>query len=295
MKRDRMKIAVASGKGGTGKTTVATNLAYVLSQGSAKVTYVDCDVEEPNGHLFLPPDFEERHEVSVVVPEIDTSACTFCGLCAEVCEFNALAVVGDTFLPFPTLCHSCGACITLCPDHALSEGLRPIGFIRSGTSGRLFFVGGCLNVGEAQAPPVIRAVKDHLVEDGIAVIDAPPGTSCPVVETVRGADYIILVTEPTPFGLNDLRLAVCMLRELKLAFGVVMNRSDIGDGLVRDYCNHENIRILAELPFDRTLAEAYAEGRMVAAESPLMRERMINLFQLVLEEIRDVRARSSQR
>jgi len=290
-----MHIAVASGKGGTGKTTVATNLAVVLSETGHRVTYADCDVEEPNGHLFLTLEPESRTEVSVMVPVVSAAGCSLCGICAEVCEFNALAVLGTKVLPFPSLCHSCGACITLCPEGALDEGTRPIGFIRTGESRGLSFVGGSLSVGEAQAPPMIRAIKRRLPGDRIVVIDAPPGTSCPVVEAVRDTDYVILVTEPTPFGLNDLRLAVGMLRELERPFGVVINRSDIGDSLVWEYCERENIRILLELPFERRIAEAYAAGRLGVDENQEFREKIQRLYHSIDQEMTHVRACRSQR
>jgi len=260
-----------------------------------RVTYADCDVEEPNGHLFLPPEPESHTDVSVMIPAVDENLCTFCGVCAEVCEFNALAVMGGKFLTFPSLCHGCGACVVLCPEKALREGSRPIGFIRSGPSYGISFIGGSLNVGEAQAPPMIKAVKARLPHDEVTIIDAPPGTSCPVVEAVRDADYVLLVTEPTPFGLNDLRLAVGMLRELQRPFGVVLNRSDIGDSLVREYCNVESIPILLEVPFDRQIAEAYSIGQLAIDASRKMNTQMRELYQLVLQNVKHVRTRSSQR
>ena len=295
MKEPAIHIVVASGKGGTGKTTVATNLAVVLSEAGRRVTYADCDVEEPNGHLFLTPDKERLTDVSVMVPVISESGCSLCGTCSEVCQFNALAVLGQKVMVFPSLCHSCAACVILCPEQALDEGERSIGFIRSGKCRGLSVLGGSLNVGEAQAPPVIRALRRRLPDDQIVVLDSPPGTSCPVVETVRDADYVVLVTEPTPFGLNDLRLAVGMLRELNRPFGVIINRCDVGDSLVWDYCRHENIRILLELPFQRRVAEAYATGKLGVDESPELREQMLSLYRAIQQEIADVRACRSQR
>ena len=290
-----MRIAVASGKGGTGKTTVATNLAVVCAEEGHRVSYADCDVEEPNGHLFLPPESEDRSEVSVMVPVIPDSVCSLCGICAAACEFNALAVMGTKVLLFPSLCHSCGACVTLCPERALDEGTRPIGFIRSGRVRELSFIGGSLEVGEAQAPPMIRAIKRRLPADELVIVDAPPGTSCPVVEAIRDTDYVVLVTEPTPFGLNDLQLAVGMLRELELPFGVIINRCDIGDSLVWEYCERESIRILLELPFQRRIAEAYATGLLAIDENQGLRAKMLSVYQSIAQEMTDVRACSSER
>lgn len=296
MKNSNLRIAVASGKGGTGKTTIATNLAVVLSEMGHRVNYTDCDVEEPNGHLFLKLDAEERTDVRVMVPRVPVNGCSLCGICAEVCEFNALAVLGSGVIRFPSLCHSCGACVVLCPERVLTEGTRPIGFIRSGKTRGLSFTGGNLRVGEAQAPPLIKAIKKGFLNNSeIVIVDAPPGTSCPVVEAVRETDYVLLVTEPTPFGLNDLRLAVDMLRELELPFGVVINRSDTGDSLVWDYCAGEGIPILLELPFNRKIAEAYAGGRLAADEIPDFRELMRGLYESILQESAYVRACDSQR
>ena len=290
-----IRIAVASGKGGTGKTTVATNLAAAIARTGSGVVYADLDVEEPNGHLFLPPSPEKRTDVKVAVPVVDENTCNLCGVCADVCEFNALAVMGGKFLPFPSLCHGCGACIVLCPERALREGTRSIGFIRSGPVRGLLSLGGSLNVGEAQAPPLARAVKKQMPKDKTVIIDAPPGTSCPAVEAVRDADYVILVTEPTPFGFNDLRLAVAMIRKLGRPCGVVINRSDIGESLVAEYCRREAIEILLEIPFNRRIARSYASGKLAADEDPAFRDSMIALFRAVTQEVGRVRARCSQR
>lgn len=288
-------IAIASGKGGTGKTTIATNLAATLAERYQNVVYADCDVEEPNGHLFLSPDPEKHIDVSVMTPVVTGASCNNCGVCADVCQFNALAIIGDKFILFPSLCHSCGACVTLCPEHALHEEARSIGYIRTGPVRGLTLMGGVLNIGEAQAPPMVKAVKGRLPDDALVIIDSPPGTSCPVVETVRDSDYVVLVTEPTPFGLNDLRLAVGMLRQLALPLGVVINRSDIGDSLVRDYCRHENIPILIELPFDRDVAETSAGGKLPIDENEIFRERICELCELVTREVTHVRACVGQR
>jgi len=275
-------IACASGKGGTGKTTLATNLAHVLSL-SDEVTLLDCDVEEPNCHLFLPVTPGRRREVSIPVPVVDADKCDLCGRCKDICAFNALAVLGGEVLIFEQLCHGCGGCAHLCPAGAVSERPRPIGSVLGGqVSSSLSLVYGQMNPGEALAPPVIRAVKQEAPHDGLVVLDAPPGTSCPVVESVRDVDYCVLVTEPTPFGLHDLRLAVDLLEELEVPFGVVVNRADIGYDKVDVFCRGRDIPILAHLPWDRGLAEAYARGRLAAESSPTWRGRFEALALQVL-------------
>jgi MinD superfamily P-loop ATPase len=289
-----LRIAIASGKGGTGKTTIATNLAAALAHKQWPVTYVDCDVEEPNGHLFLRLAKEQRRDVTVLVPVVDQVRCSLCGDCSRVCEFNAVAVLGTRTMIFPSLCHSCGACVELCPEHALREVPRVIGFIRSGTMGRLRFFGGCLNVGESLAPPVTRAVKRLIPTEGVTIIDAPPGTSCPVVEAVRDTDFVVLVTEPTPFGLNDLRLAVEMLHKLRQPFGVAINRADSESSLVEDYCQTEQLPILLRLPFDRRIAERYATGDLIVETDGTFRASMLRLFSRIQEAINE-RTRRSQR
>lgn len=257
-----MKVAIASGKGGTGKTTVATSLVCLLSAEGRTVAYVDCDVEEPNGHIFLKPHGLRAEDVCVMTPKIDEAKCTGCGLCAEVCQYNALACVRGKVLVFAELCHGCGGCSLVCPEGAIREVPRGVGVVEQGRTENGDFVHGRLHVGEAMPTPVVREVKRRVPEDGIAIIDAPPGTSCPVVATLSGVDYVILVTEPTPFGLNDLKLAVGVVRRLDLAFGVVVNRFDVGDDRVRDYCRDEGIDILAEIPNDREVAEAYSRGKI---------------------------------
>lgn len=264
-------IAVASGKGGTGKTTVAVNLAAALSEQGRAVQYLDCDVEEPNGHIFLKPAIERVEEVGILVPVIDRNKCTACGRCAEACEYNAIAVL-RTALVFPELCHGCGGCAGVCPAGAIEEKPQTIGVVETGRSGEIGFVQGRLNVGEAMSPPLIRAAKRLRSQNGIAILDAPPGTSCPVVATVRDADFVILVTEPTPFGLNDLRLAVELSRQLEKRFGVVVNRAGIGGDEVQSYCASEEIPLLAEIPDDRPVAEAYSRGEMAADHSVAFRD-----------------------
>jgi MinD superfamily P-loop ATPase len=252
-----MTVAVASGKGGTGKTTVAVSLA--LSRGEPS-RLLDCDVEEPNAHLFLSPSIEEARPVELLVPEVDTALCTGCGACSRACRFHAIVVLGTEPLVFPELCHACGGCLLACPTGAIREVPLRIGVVERGSAGALAFVQGMLDVGRAMAVPVIRALRRSAGGNGFTVIDAPPGTSCPVIASVRGADVVLLVTEPTPFGLNDLVLAVGMVRSLGIPFGVVINRCDIGDAAVREYCAGEGIPVLLELAEDRRIAEAYSRG-----------------------------------
>jgi MinD superfamily P-loop ATPase len=284
-----IRIAIASGKGGTGKTTVATNLVVQAAESGHRAVYGDCDVEEPNGHLFLRPNIETTQPFSLEVPSVIEERCNGCGRCGEVCVYSAIVVINKKVLTFPELCHSCGGCWIACPEDAIEQGAREIGVVEKG-GGRdsLDFVQGRLRIGEAMAPPLIKAVKQGAPDADLQVFDAPPGTSCPVIQTVRDADYVVLVTEPTPFGLNDLRLAVEMLRELDKPFGVVINRADVGDDGVSRYCAEEEIEILVEIPDDRKVAEAYARGEMAVRALPEYR----GIFQGLLERILD-RARES--
>jgi MinD superfamily P-loop ATPase len=270
-----MLISLASGKGGTGKTTIATNLA--LSVGECE--FLDCDVEEPNAHIFLKPDIIESHPVYLPVPQVDDDKCTYCRKCAEVCQFNAIAVIRENVLIFPELCHGCGACTELCPENAITEVNRQIGSVEIGRSDGIRFIHGILNIGEPMSPPVIKAVKKVANGDGVVIADVPPGTSCPVIEAVKGSDFCVLVTEPTPFGLNDLILAVEMLRILDIPFGVVVNRSDVGYDGVDKYCQEENIQILMKIPMDRDIAVAYSEGTPLVKAKPQWKHRFIKLFE----------------
>jgi MinD superfamily P-loop ATPase len=274
-----MKIAIASGKGGTGKTTVATSLAHMASQAGHTVAYLDCDVEEPNGHIFLKPVIDEERPIEKLIPEVDPASCTHCGQCAEACRYGAIASLPNRTIVFAELCHSCGGCLWACPAKAIREAPRPIGGLRLGRSGSVRFVEGVLNVGEAMSPPAIRAVKSAAPPVDFTILDAPPGTSCPVVETVRGCDSVILVTEPTPFGLYDLKLAVEMVRAMKAPFAVVINRADAGNGRVGEYCDRNRIPVLAEIPDDRAVAEAYSHGQMVCEAVPAFRGRIGELLQ----------------
>ena len=264
-----MIIAIASGKGGTGKTTLAVNLAAVVGNGDGGgVRLLDCDVEEPNCHIFLRPQVSRSHAACIMVPVIDRDKCTACGKCAEVCQFKAIAAMKSKPLVFEELCHGCGGCARVCPSHAISEKPREIGMVETGKAGDVEWVQGRLNVGEAMAPPLIREVKKQIRPDGLTIIDCPPGTSCPVIAAMRGADFVMLVTEPTPFGLHDLTLAVETVRRIGPPFGVVINRVGIGDGRVQTFCEQQGIPILLELPEDRRIAEAYSRGARIVDVLP---------------------------
>lgn len=274
-------LAIASGKGGTGKTTVALNLAAVADQ---PVKLLDCDVEAPNDHLFIKPAHVEERASSVMIPAFNLELCDGCGRCKQHCCFNAIAVLGGKPMLFPELCHSCGACIPVCPYGAISEAQRPIGVIRRGTKDHISLIYGVLDIGEAKSPPLIGDVKSESKDGtGLTIIDAPPGTSCPVVAAVKHCDYLLLVTEPTPFGLHDLKLAVGMAEALALKHGVVINRCDLGDAQVRSFCTDNHIALLAELPFDRRVAEAYAAGKIPAMAVPDIASTYRRLYQRVCE------------
>jgi MinD superfamily P-loop ATPase len=273
-----MVIAVASGKGGTGKTTVATNMASLLAESGREVAYLDCDVEAPNGHIFLKPEIHSQTSVGIPVPIVDSEKCTLCGKCAEICQYGAILCLGEQVTVFPDLCHGCGGCTRVCPDDAIHEKPKEIGLVEVGESGAIHCVQGRLNVGQALSPPLIREVKKRTPGEGIRIVDCPPGTSCPAIQSVRGADFVLMVAEPTPFGLNDLRLGAEMLRVLGLPFGVVVNRADIGNGDVRQYCAQEGIEVLLEIPDDRGVAEAYSRGQLATAMVPGYRERLETLF-----------------
>lgn len=255
-----MNIAIASGKGGTGKTTISLALASWCAAGGDDTALLDCDVEEPNADLFLRSEIDSEKKVTVPVPVVDMDKCTGCGECGDFCEFSAIVVVQGKPVVYNDMCHSCGGCELVCPENAISEVQREIGSVSSGRSGKIFYAGGLLNIGEPMSPPVIKETKNSFFEKAVRILDCPPGTSCPVIESVKESDFVVLITEPTPFGLNDLILAVEMCRALKLPFGVVINRDGIGDDQVMNYCIGENIPILASIPFSRELAEAYARG-----------------------------------
>ena len=273
-----MIISVASGKGGTGKTTVATNLALSLE---SDVQVLDCDVEEPNAALFIRPDMQESVSITTPVPDVDMEKCTLCGKCAEICQFKAIVVIGETVLPFHELCHSCGGCMRVCPEDAITETDRVLGTIERGRRNGLEFVHGQLRVGEAMAPPLIRKVREYTRPGVTTIIDAPPGTSCPVIASMKGADFILLVTEPTPFGLHDLELAVGAVDILDIPCGLVINRSDMGDDRVKAYAKKQGVPILMEIPFDRSIAEAYSRGDLMVEVQTDWKARFQDLYETI--------------
>jgi MinD superfamily P-loop ATPase len=277
-----MIISIASGKGGTGKTTVATNLALSLEK---DVQLLDCDVEEPNAHLFIHPTFEKTETVTTPVPEVDEARCNLCGKCGEICRFKAIVVIGETVLPFHELCHSCGGCVEVCPEGAISEAGRELGIIEKGHRNGLEFIHGRLRLGEAMSPPLIRKVRSFTRPDLLTIIDAPPGTSCPVISAMKDVDFVLLVTEPTPFGLYDLKLAVGAVKILGIPCGLVINRSDIGDGSVKEYAREEDIPVLMEIPFDRDIAEAYSRGDVLVDVMPDWKERFLELYHRIAKMV----------
>jgi MinD superfamily P-loop ATPase len=282
-----MIVSVASGKGGTGKTLVATSLALSLSD-NYKVQLLDCDVEEPNANILLHLALNQSQPVYIPIPRVDEAKCTYCGKCAEVCAYNAIAVVKGKVLIFPELCHGCGACSYLCPESAITEEGREVGIVERGGSGNLELIQGKLNVGEAMAPPVIREVKKYINPANIIIIDVPPGTSCPVIEAVKESDFCLLVTEPTPFGLNDLVLAVEVARELDIPCGVVINRDGVGDDKADRYCQEQGIPVLLKIPLDRRIASLYSKGIPLVEGMPRWSEQFLRLFQ----DIKDIIAAS---
>jgi MinD superfamily P-loop ATPase len=277
-----MMLAVASGKGGTGKTTVSVNLARVYG---ADVQLLDCDVEEPNCHLFLRGTVSRRETFATPVPRVDESLCDGCGECGRFCRYSAIVSFGSAPLVFPDMCHGCGGCAKVCPRGAIREIDRRIGIVETVQTDKVTLIQGRLDVGIAMAPPMIRAVKSRLKPLTPSILDAPPGTSCPVVTTLRGSDYAVLVTEPTPFGLHDLKLAVDMVKELGIPFGVVINRVGIGDDRVYSFCGEKRIPVLLEIPDDRRIAEAYSRGELVVDTLPEYR----SLFATLLRNIRELR------
>jgi len=276
-----MIISVASGKGGTGKTTISTNLA--LSIGN--VQFFDCDVEEPDSNIFLKTDIIDSENVNVLIPKIDKEKCTFCKKCSDFCRYNALAVLKDDVLVFPELCHSCGGCSLVCPDNAVKYKLRTVGKIEHGKKDNIDFYQGLLKIGEIQAIPVIKSLKKKIDKSKNVILDAPPGTSCPVIETVQDSDYCILVTEPTPFGLNDLKIAVDTVRLLGIPFGVIINRDGVGDNRVELYCQKEKIPILKKIPESTEIAKLYSNGKPFVENISGWREEFKKIFLKIKKEV----------
>lgn len=277
-----MIIAVASGKGGTGKTTVSTNLALSIKN----IQFLDCDVEEPNANIFIKAKITNHQDVSVSTPYINTNTCNYCGNCSDFCAYNALAVVSKKVLVFPELCHSCGGCQIVCPKNAISYKQRKIGTIQHGQTSNIDFYQGVLHIGESQAVPVIKALKRTIKKNKNVIIDVPPGTSCPVIESIQGSDYCILVTEPTPFGLHDLKLAVELLKHIQITYGVIINRDGSGDESVEQYCINENIPILLKIPQRKKIAELYSNGTPIVYESPRWKEMFGHVINIITEEMK---------
>jgi MinD superfamily P-loop ATPase len=258
-----MIISVASGKGGTGKTTIAVSMAHYLNKKGTPVSILDCDVEEPNVNLFLKSEIKVHETVYIPIPTLNEKKCNSCGKCEDICRFNAVVLIKGRPMIFNDICHSCGGCKLVCPTGALTEESKEIGTVEEGYLDNIRYIGGALKIGEAISPQLINSVKKHIIEEEINIIDTPPGTTCPVVESVRESDYLILVTEPTPFGLHDLKLSVGMARELGLTFGVVINKSGLGDNTVSEYCADEGIDIIAEIPNSVELAKKYTSGDFI--------------------------------
>lgn len=276
---DQVKIAVASGKGGTGKTTVSLNMAISLD-----AQLLDCDVEEPDCHLFLDSELEKVEEVKMLNPKINKDKCNNSGNCEDLCRFNAIIVTPNGPKLFPELCHSCGLCSLGCPENAIEEVERSIGKVEK-SRGDLNFYHGELTTGEGLAPPIIESVKDHSSE-GIVIIDAPPGNACPAVAALEGTDFAILVTEPTPFGLNDLKYSVRMLDQMEIPYGVVINKAGLGDNRVYEYCDDKNIPILMEIPNKRKIANLYSNGTPFVSEMPEWKEKFVDLYDKIEEMVK---------
>jgi MinD superfamily P-loop ATPase len=276
-----MMISVASGKGGTGKTTVATNLALSLK----KSQFIDCDVEEPNANIFLKAKIKKSRDVTVSIPEIDKKKCDYCGKCSDFCAYNAIAVVPENVLVFHELCHSCKGCKLVCPKDAINWNFRVVGKVEYGRTNKIDFFHGILNIGEMQSIPVIKQLKRNIDKKKNVIIDVPPGTSCPVIESIKGSDFCILVTEPTPFGLYDLKLAVNVVKHMNIPFGVVINRDGIGFKSVEDYCRAEKIPILLKIPERKEIAHLYSKGIAFTNDNYEWTELFGLLFNKIQEEV----------
>ena len=280
-----MIISIASGKGGTGKTLVAVNLALA----ARNIKILDCDVEEPNAHLFIKPEIKEVRPVYVLIPKVNEELCNFCGECSKFCEFNAIVVVAKKVIVFPELCHNCGGCILACPRNALIEQRKEVGIVERGFKGDIEFIAGRLIVGEPRPIPVIDEVKkeaENKKDNRDIIIDSPPGTSCPVIASIYGSDYCILVAEPTPFGLYDLKLMVEVVRKMGIKFGVIVNKAGIGGKEIYKYCEKEEIPILLEIPYSRKIAELYSKGIPFIEEMEDWKEKFKSFFESLKEKIK---------
>ncbi|MBN1536172.1 MAG: ATP-binding protein [Anaerolineales bacterium] len=285
-KDQAIRIVVASGKGGTGKTTVATSLALSLAA-QENVWFLDCDVEAPNGHLFLNPKIEAERKAVVLIPRIDMEKCILCGRCVEVCQYHALAEIGKSILVFPQLCHGCGSCTWNCSSKAIKEIRNPIGVLEAGLAKKgINFAHGVLTISEPMATPIIRQLKKwHKPEDGsVMILDAPPGASCSVVETLHGANFALLVTEPTPFGLHDLKQVIGILGDMKIPAGVIINRDGIGDNQVDEFLSQTEFPILMRIPYSTQIAGAIAAGNTLLDVSP----EYIMEFQTLFQKIKNI-------
>jgi len=283
-----MNIAVASGKGGTGKTFLSTNLFNVLRKSFKDVAYYDCDVEEPNGHLFIKPEKTVEEVINVEIPEVDSSKCIKCGKCEEICQYNAITIIAGKPYVFEDLCHSCNGCNLVCPVSAISNIKYRVGTVKSGELANAKFYSGCLDVGKVLTIPIIKRLNRYFHEnsDYINIIDAPPGTSCPVVASVNSVDYVVLVTEPTKFGLNDLNLIVKMLKNFNVPYSVVLNRSGLGkNSLIEDFCQKENIPLDLKIPFSREISTVYSSGGLFSDYSEDFQKDLLNLFETIKERL----------
>lgn len=274
-----MNIVVTSGKGGTGKTTFAVNFAYFLAESGLNTHYFDCDIEEPNGHIFLIPEINNKEKTSVMIPEVIEEKCIHCSECSSKCQFNAILSIKSDLLVFPELCHSCGLCIEICPENALKEGKREIGEIEEGKSfHNLKFSHGILNVGEVRANPVIEHVLSKIdKKNPLNIIDSPPGTSCPVVETISHGDAVIIVTEPTPFGLHDLKAVVEIAKGMNIPSGIIINKAGKEYEPLNDYIEYEELPVLGKIPEDRKIASTYSSGRLILKSIPSYRGKFIQI------------------
>jgi len=277
-----MILSIASGKGGTGKTTVATNIALSIKN----VQFIDCDVEEPNANIFLNANINELEEVKIVYPEINQNKCNYCGKCSEFCAYNAIAVVKRKVLVFPELCHSCKGCEIVCPKNAVNWNNRSIGLIQKGQTDSIEFYQGLLNEGEMQAIPLIKSLKNKVNKNKNVIIDSPPGTSCPVIESIEGSDYCILVTEPTPFGFHDLKLAIEVVKDMAIPFGIIINRDGIGYKKIEEYCQKENIKILLKIPERKKIAYLYSKGVSISSQSYEWHEMFGQVFDKIKNEVK---------